>query len=93
MPTHVPIVLCRRGKFKFPSEACAVHRTIGQVIADVDVQTAAALIARGDAALFVGSIPGSAHYLDQTHPQSISQRSARRQAEQDFLVRNIIANQ
>jgi hypothetical protein len=70
MPTHVPIVLRRRGKFRFPGESCAVHRTIGQVIADVDTQTAAQLICDDIADLFVGKLPSDATYLDRNHPQS-----------------------
>ena len=93
MPTHVPIVLRRRGKIRFPGESCAVHRTIGQVIADVDTETAAQLICDDVADLFVGEIPSDATYLDRNHPQSDYQRALRQRQDQDRLIINFITSQ
>jgi hypothetical protein len=93
MPTHVPIILRRRGKFRFPGESCAVHRTIGQVIVDVDTQTAAQLICDDIADLFVGKLPSDATYLNRNHPQSDYQRALRQRQDQEALIRHIISQQ
>jgi hypothetical protein len=88
MPSHVSLILRRRGKYKLSShDGRGVHRTFNQIIADVDIDTAAELIACGAADLFVGQIPASAEWLDPAHPNSRQQRALRRQAEQDFLIR------
>ena len=91
MPTRVPIILRRRGKYRFPGESCAVHRTHGHIIGDVDIASAAELIACGAADLFVGKIPSSAEFLAQDHPQSRAMRSLQRRQQEEALVRHFIS--
>jgi hypothetical protein len=90
MIKHVPLVLRMRGKYRFPGEACAVHRTSGEIIADVDTATASELIANGIADLFVGDIPSDATFLNPQHPQSDYQRSLKRRQEQETMIRSIL---
>ena len=94
MPSHVPIRLLRRGKFRLcEADGRGVHRTINQVIGDCPIKVAAELISIRAADLHVGPIPGSAEFLDPRHPQSLCQRARVRRAEQDRLIQNFIASQ
>ena len=91
----VPLRLLRRGRFKLcPADgARGTHRTIGTVIADCPLEVAVDLIVSRAARLHVGPISGDAEFLDPRHPQSMHQRSLRRRAEQDAMIRNYFISQ
>jgi hypothetical protein len=94
MPSHVPIRLLRRGKYKLcPADGRGVHRTIGQIIGDCPIDIAAELIAAEVADLHTGAIPSSAEFLAKDHPQSSYMRGLQRRQQEEALIRNFISQQ